>query len=300
MNRIPSLIRILRLITRHPLTRSKKAKTITGYVAWLLGRRMLPGPLLVPFVGPTRLLVSYGMTEAVYNMYFGMAEFEEMGLVLHALRPDDVFVDVGANIGSYTVIAAGAAGAHSVSFEPAPSTFAKLLDNIHLNDIGLRVSARNMAVGSKSGSINFTTTLDCMNHVSPDSEEMDKSTMVPLVTLDDALAGSPVTVLKIDVEGFETEVIKGAAAAIRCDSLLVVIMEFNGSGSRYGFDEGELHQYMLDADFRLIDYDPMLRKVTLIETKPLDRGNAVYARDIGRLRERVESAPRYEVHGSSV
>jgi hypothetical protein len=157
-----------------------------------------------------------------------------------------------------------------------------------------------MAVGSKSGSINFTTTLDCMNHVSPDSGETDKSAVVPLVTLDDALAGSPVTVLKIDVEGFETEVIKGAAAAIRCDSLLVVIMEFNGSGSRYGFDEGELHQYMLEADFRLIDYDPMLRKVTLIETKPLDRGNAVYARDIGRLRQRVESAPRYDVHGSSV
>ncbi|HUA55663.1 MAG TPA: FkbM family methyltransferase [Candidatus Sulfotelmatobacter sp.] len=252
----------------------------------------------MPFVGRTRLLVAHDMTEAAYNMYFGLAEFEEMGLVLHALRPDDVFVDVGANIGSYTVIAAGAVGARSFSFEPAPATFSKFLDNIHLNDIASRVSARNMAVGSKTGVINFTTMLDCMNHVSSDSENVGKSAMVPLVTLDDALSGSPVTILKIDVEGFEAEVIKGATAAIRCDSLLAVIMEFNGSGSRYGFDEDDLHRYMIDAGFSLIDYDPLQRKITLIEAKPLNRGNAVYARNIGRLRERVENAPRYDVRGS--
>ena len=46
-----------------------------------------------------------------------------MALVLHVLRPDDVFVDIGANVGSYTILGGGAAGADCISIEPIPSTF---------------------------------------------------------------------------------------------------------------------------------------------------------------------------------
>jgi len=42
----------------------------------------------------------------------------DMGFLLHFLRKDDLFLDVGANIGSYTVLAGGAVGAKSISFEP--------------------------------------------------------------------------------------------------------------------------------------------------------------------------------------
>lgn len=47
------------------------------------------------------------MTGATGNWYCGLQEYEDMSFVLHALRPGDLFVDVGANIGSYSILAAG-------------------------------------------------------------------------------------------------------------------------------------------------------------------------------------------------
>jgi hypothetical protein len=64
-------------------------------------------PVVVPFVGDTRLLVARGMRGATGNVYVGLHEFEEMAFALHALRPSSRFIDVGANVGSYTVLAAG-------------------------------------------------------------------------------------------------------------------------------------------------------------------------------------------------
>lgn len=51
------------------------------------------------------------MTGATGNIYVGLHEFEDMAFLLHVLRRTDLFVDVGANIGSYTILAGGAAGA---------------------------------------------------------------------------------------------------------------------------------------------------------------------------------------------
>jgi hypothetical protein len=47
-----------------------------------------------------------GMTGATGNLYVGLHEFEEMAFLLHFLRPGDLFADVGANVGSYTILAA--------------------------------------------------------------------------------------------------------------------------------------------------------------------------------------------------
>jgi predicted RNA methylase len=72
------------------------------------------------------------MTGATQKIYCSLQEFEDMALLLHVLRPGDLFVDVGANVGSYTILAAGVCGANVISIEPVPSTFTHLADNIHL------------------------------------------------------------------------------------------------------------------------------------------------------------------------
>ena len=63
------------------------------------------------------------MTGATGNIYTGLHEFEDMMFLLHLLRPGDIFVDAGANIGSYTVLASAVVGAKSISFEPVPPLF---------------------------------------------------------------------------------------------------------------------------------------------------------------------------------
>lgn len=293
------LLRTLSYIAGHPLNRSRRPEALRRYLAWQIGSRILPGAVAVPFVGRTRLLIQPGMTGATGNIYCGLHEYEDMALVLHALRPGDRFADVGANVGSYTVIASGAAGAHSLTFEPVPKTFAHLLDNIRLNDIEDLVSAKNTAIGAAEGTVRFTASLGPENHVLANGKPAAEAISVPLSTLDRELADLPVTVMKIDVEGFETEVVNGAGSVLGAPSLLAVIMELNGSGARYGFDESALHARMLEFGFRPARYKPMERAFEPLRERNAI-GNTLYARDLEELLERVRNAPHHLVNGRPV
>jgi FkbM family methyltransferase len=213
-------------------------------------------------------------------------------------------VDVGANIGSYTVLAGGVAQASVVALEPSPATFGDLLDNIGLNRLQHLVRPFNMALGEQRGHLRFTVGLDTVNHVLSPDETTDAVT-VDVCTLDDLLAEflsgladpaiSGPTVVKIDVEGFETQVIRGAARTLRNDSLLAVLMEFNGSGTRYGYDEKVLHQFMLDQGFTVAAYDPMTRD--LQAGLPRDSNNFIYIRNQPELQRRLRAAPKHSVNG---
>jgi FkbM family methyltransferase len=295
-----SLLRSLSFILRHPLNRDRKAAALSRFVRWHVGSRLLPGSVAVSFVGSTRLLVKAGMTGATGNVYCGLHEFEDMAFVLHALRPGDLFADIGANVGTYTVLAAGAAGADCVSFEPLPATFAHLLDNIRINALEARVKARNIGLGAASGSLTFTSGLDTVNHVVAKGETVANALEVPVEPLDDVLSGSVPTIMKIDVEGFETEVLNGASRTMQEAALLAVVMELNGSGLRYGYDEGKIHARMNDWGFAPVRYDPLQRSVTPLDARSGSTGNTLYVRDLMRVRDRVRSAPRHSVLGTSL
>ena len=294
------LLKTLSFILRHPLNQHRKAAALSHFVRWQLGSRLVPGAVAVPFVDSTRLLVQPGMKGATGNIYCGLQDFEDMAFILQSLRPGDLFVDVGANVGSYTVLAAGGAGANCLAFEPVPSTFVNLLDNIRLNNIESKATPRNIAIGAASASLAFTTGLHTVNHVVADGEAVGTTIRVPVEPLDSVLAGSPVTVMKIDVEGFETEVLNGASDAMQRDSLLAVVMELNGSGLRYGHDEIQLHQRMLRWGFTTARYDPLQRKLTAGSAQNNPAGNTLYVRDVDSLQNRLRTAPRHTVQGNSL
>ncbi len=89
-----------------------------------------------------------------------------MGFLLHFLRPEDLFADVGANVGSYTILACSAIGARGIAFEPIPGTYRRLVENIRLNHVEDRVRCMNLGVGAREGGIAFASNItDTMNHV---------------------------------------------------------------------------------------------------------------------------------------
>ncbi len=283
----------------HPLNRRHKVRALRRFVAWQVASRLVPGKIAWPFVDNTRLLVRRGMTGATGNIYCGLHEFEEMALVLHALRPDDVFVDVGANVGSYTLLAAGVVGARTISFEPSPVTYEHLLDHVKLNRLDQKVTAHNCALGAKPGQLRFTSGLDTQNHVAVDADRGTGAAIeVPVKRLSDVLETlAATTLIKIDVEGFETEVIAGAEALLRSDRLLGVIMELNGSGSRYGFDDAAVHQKMIEYGFTACRYIPLERRLqTLLSSDT--RQNTVYVKDMAEMERRIQSARQYTVLGN--
>jgi FkbM family methyltransferase len=285
------MYQVLSGILNHPLNKGHPVKALSRFAKWQWKSRTV-GSDIVPFVDNTKLMIRRGMHSATAQHYCGLADFEEMGFVLHALRPKDLFFDVGANVGVYTVLAA-VTGAKVKAFEPCPSTYRRLLSNINLNNIRPQVDTYACAIGAKDGEADFTFHLDSCNHVVVQDELGGERVWVR--TLDSFFPGScpEMVVLKVDVEGFEKDVMDGGANTFQI-AHAVIIELLNGSGTRYGYDDWELHGRMLDMGFRLHRYDPFTR--VLRETDEIIGGNNLYVRDAEFVRERLKTAPHHWVH----
>lgn len=203
-----ALTQAFRHMLRHPLGQQQKFATIKRFIRWQLGSRILGAAVAMPFVGNTRLLVRTGMHGATMDLYVGIREFEDVAFLLHFLRPEDTFIDIGANVGVYTVLAAGVRQARVIAIEPVPDTYDAFLDNINLNRISRYVTAHNIGVAAQEGELRFSTVLGPTNHVLQE-DEGGAAVTVPVKTLDTVTADSSPALIKIDVEGFEQEVLQG-------------------------------------------------------------------------------------------
>lgn len=136
---------------------------------------------------------------------------DDVDLIKSLLAPGDTLVDVGANVGTLTII-----GAHQVgdcgtvySYEPHPKTFRFLSENILLNGVD-NVRALNCALGTQSGQVSFSDrSADDKNSVTDNG-----AIQVPLRTLDSLVPDAPISLLKIDVEGYEKFVLSGAGRVL--------------------------------------------------------------------------------------
>ncbi len=297
---IKSTITTLKFILGHPLSGKKKLATLRRWLGWQIGSRILRFPVIAPFVNDSCLVLEKGQRGANGNYYCGMLEFEDMSFLMHYLRPDDLFADIGANIGSYTILAACAIGAKVVAVEPVQSTFDRLVRNIAINGSIDRVEFHRCALGSSSGgTVRLTQNEDAENHVIPDGENLENGVEVPLRSLDDILHGRVPRFLKIDVEGFEQEVLKGGMATLRDPNLKVLIIELNTFGSRFGVSDSELADLLQDCGFSFFAYQPRDRRLVELADPLAGKLNVICLRD-DEAQERVRSAPAFRVSGQTI
>jgi FkbM family methyltransferase len=259
------------------------------WLRWQLGTRLVGHPVVVPFVEASRLVVERSMTGATGNIYCGLHEFEDMAFVLHCLREQDTFVDVGANIGSYTVLASAVIGCRTISLEPVPSTYRKLQGNVRINGIESLVELHHCAAGAESGQVWFRTDLDTMNRVVDEHAAVQKE-RVQVRRLDDLFHGRVAAIWKIDVEGYEDEVLRGAERALQATGLKAVMLE--------GHDD-RIAERMRSAGFAETAYDPWTRQLLDGDHVQGRRasGNHLWVRDRHWVQSRCRESRRYEVIG---
>ncbi len=152
---------------------------------------------------------------------------QEVQFLLQLLRAGGTVVEVGANIGTHTVPLARALAAQQrrlLAYEPQPAMFQTLCANLAVNGIG-NVAAQPAACGAEPGTLYFDApdyrSRGNFGGVAMQREAAAGRTSVRCLRLDDELGGERVGLLKIDVEGFELEVLRGAAGTLaRCRPLL--------------------------------------------------------------------------------
>lgn len=294
---------LLRIWRRHPVTRGNVIGSMRRFATWQLASRLHGGKLVVPFVHPTRLVVARGQTGLTGNIYFGLAEMHEMAFLLHYLRGTDVFVDVGANMGSFSILASGVVGARSIAFEPIDATITEFREQLRLNDIVDRVDIRAVALGAAVGTVRFLDTLNTVNRVVADGETRSASRDVPQSTLDIELAGIAPALIKMDVEGYEYAVLQGASQVLAKPTLEAIIMEVHEGTSNYGVDRAALEAIVRAAGFKPYIYDATRRVLTLTDFAAAHAhglsDNVLMVRNIETVRGRILTAPPFSVLGVS-
>jgi len=147
--------------------------------------------------------------------------------------PGDVVIDVGANIGDYTLLACKKVGTSGkvLSFEPLSETFLTLERNLQLNQITNCVYFQK-AIGEKLCMANLykNNLSGMMGHLDPslNGKSLIKNDETEVVTIDDVLISEhidTVNMIKIDVEGFEYEVILGCLQSFKENKIKKIMCE---------------------------------------------------------------------------
>lgn len=291
---------LLRFVAGHPLNSGQRLRALLRLARWQLGSRLVAGDIVHEWINGAKFLVRPGETGLTGNVYAGLQEFAEMAYLLHVLRPGELFVDVGANVGSYTLLACAAGGGRGVAIEPVPATYRRLVENLRLNHLESSVQSCNLAVGNAPGMLRFSGDMDVGNRALIDGEERDGGIVVPVTTLDLLLANQSPTLIKIDVEGYESPVVAGAEQTLRKPCLHSVIMELNGSGEKFGFDEGLVFEAMADHGFGAYAYQPLTRELEAGREGQQRSDNIIFVRDLPAVQARVKAAAAFSVNGRRV
>jgi len=292
---IRTIIATVRFLTTHPLTKANKIKTLLRFMQWQIGARLLNENVIIPWVDDSKLIASIGETGATGNLYTGFMEYEDMLFLLHALQPTEIFIDIGANIGVYTILASKVVNAKSIAFEPIPQTFEKLKDQIQINQINHLVTLVNKGVGEKNQTLFFTNNKNTMNKVSVIGETKNTS-QVEVITLDGQLDRDKNYLFKIDVEGFESNVIEGAHQILSSPNVVAIILELNGSGNQFGHSDESLHDRIINYNFVPVSYNPIDRSISMLSSYNKKNKNTIYVKDINLIRARCLSAAKRCVH----
>jgi FkbM family methyltransferase len=280
------LTHVARFLSKHPLTCDHKVIAFLRFAQWQFKAR-LNDEVVVPWIEGTQLAVRRGMKGVTGNIYAGLQDFPDMAFLLHFLRAGDIFCDIGANVGSYTVLASGVCGARTLAFEPDPEAAAALRRNVELNELVDFVTAHEIGLGAYEGEASFTVGLDTENRVTKDGYGQIRKIQVS--TLDRIINHEAPILLKIDVEGFNCEVVEGARRVLASKDLKAVIIEW----------PSQVFDILAELNFDMVAYNAFERKVEECSDK-YSQSNYLFIRDHDFVKDRVVHAKDFHVFGQRV
>jgi len=162
---------VLRFIWTHPGNRSRRFRKLAEAVRFQVRGRVLGKPSRARLGDRSWIWAHLHVYNSSKVVYANPPDWPEMLVWQRVLGPDDLFIDVGANIGIYTILAAER-GAEVIAVEPNAQALARLRANLALN--GYRAELVQAALSREPGRMRVTRHLDMGNHLLVDSSAADE------------------------------------------------------------------------------------------------------------------------------
>lgn len=222
---------------RRALAHSPLRPVLTSLGVVSLGRRIynqkiIAGGTNTMKVGGRELVFRVTTDAEIRHLDGQHNEDELMSRIAGALRPGDQFIDVGANIGIVSLLAAKSDSVGVHAFEPEPRNAARLRENISLN-APAHVRVHELGLGDRAGTHEFfiaPETGDGTHSLMASRADGRTPIQIQIDTLDAVVLAGTVpqpSVIKVDVEGAEALVLDGAARTLQSATLREVFLELH-------------------------------------------------------------------------
>ncbi|HRI01811.1 MAG TPA: FkbM family methyltransferase [Saprospiraceae bacterium] len=257
---------------------------------------ILRKPFIANLTNKLQFLITKNSISSRNNYLCGLREFEFQIFLLHYLKKKDGFMDIGANVGIYSTLASSHTECHSYAIEPHPKSMVQLKKNIELNQLQNLISTYEFALGAKEAEIKLNNSLDTQNSIITNQSDWVDGINIHQSTLDSQFFNHSIQALKMDVEGYEKEIIKGASSFLANTSLNCIIIELSKLSLKYNSNSDDIHNALLSFGFKPYLYFPFDRQFQEILDIP-EEENAIYIRDIEQAKSRVQNADKIKVYG---
>jgi FkbM family methyltransferase len=282
----------------HPIGKDEPIYNIFRYSLFNIKSKFIR-EIEYPWIGSLKFIARKGDAGIVGNIYFGLYEFTESIFLLHFLEEQDIFFDIGANLGHYSLLASGIKRCQSLAIEPVPETFNQLKKQIELNNLIGLITPLHIGVADNIGTLNFSTDRGTMNRIV--SNDYKNSVSIPIETVDSIAINNDIpTAIKIDVEGFEKHVLTGAFNVLENPKLKVLIVEVNNSGENYGIKDDDIFIHILDFGFKPYNYNPYSRNLAPIETYNKKSFNTIFIRDVIFVQKRLNKCVKIKIRNQAI
>lgn len=254
-------------ILNHPLNKDQKLKAAFRILWWKFNQLFLHIPSVITLSGSNIKCVCY--PESSYSgmvVYNNLPEYPEMLFLGKVLKPQSVFLDVGANIGVFTLMAASKIKSGKIySFEPVASVLSILHNNVRLNNLEDRVTIVEKVASDQTGYERFVShEISEYSHISVDKSS--KTVRIPSIRLDTFCKENKINfidVVKIDVEGAELKVLKGMEDYLKFGKVGFLIVELNKRNILFEGGSNQVIDYLTNFGYRIykIKNDLKLKKL---------------------------------------
>lgn len=229
------------------------------------------------------------------NKLCGLEEFRPQGFTLHYLRPIDTFCDIGANSGAYSLLAM-ATDSTVFAFEPNRESNDRANSNFRLNKSLAQPTLIQAAVSDACGTLRITTDQGCKNRIITEniavSDALD-SEHINTVTLDSFFKNTTCTLTKIDTEGHELSILRGAEEYLANNQCRALIVEFQPECPNHN---EELLSLIVSTGFKPITYNPQTREISEISGIDLESASTIFVKDIDEAKRRTRESKPFKIH----
>lgn len=183
----------------------------------------------------------------------------ESAFTLNNLKEADIFIDVGANIGYFSMLVAQCKAAKVLAIEPAPKTYEILNMNIKHNMLDRVIEPFNVALGSHKSTVKFVSSLGPKSHIGYRVNNIHAhlpTIEVKLTTLDEMLKDrqdiKKVDFIKVDIEGAEYDFLLGASHTIEKFRPMILMEIQEQRLIKYGANSEKVFTYINDLSYKYL------------------------------------------------